>query len=181
MTENELNEKLDEIRAAMDWYEGIVHLDIVDGEIKHYITNDQIEHVNKIFDLFRALNWQIKLNAYRQLVTEKSEPIDKRECGTPVKVRSCKPEHGDKTYFGILLGDIPLEIHHQIDADGNLIAGHAFYNPAIFVPELNDIVFGAESFWGRIKSEAELEKLITDETIQNIWYIKMLKSLSDAK
>lgn len=47
-------------------------------------------------------------------------------------------------------------------------------NPAIFVPELGKIIFGMESWWGRIKSEEEL-KDITDGDIENVWYVKMLK------
>ena len=45
-------------------------------------------------------------------------------------------------------------------------------NPAIFVPELGKIIFGMESWWGRIKSEEEL-KDITDGDIENVWHVKM--------
>lgn len=180
MTETELTEKLEAIRAQMGWADDLVHLDLVEGEFKHYITDEQVKFVRQIFDLFRSLNWQIHLNKYRTLTVRPDSPVNKDGCGTPVKLRSCKPEHGDKTYFGILLGDIPLEIHHQIDAAGNLTASRSMYNPAIFVPELGDIVFGAESFWGAIESASELDRLITDETIQNLWYIKMLKAMSPA-
>lgn len=177
MTETELTQRLEEIRAQMSWADDLVHGDLADGEFRHYITGDQVKFVRQIFGLFRALNWQIALNKYTTLTVSQDAPINKEGCGTPVKLRSCKPQHGDKTYFGILLGDIPLEIHHSIDTLGNLTAMRAMYNPAIFVPELNDIVFGAESWWGPIEDESELERLITDETIQNIWYVKMLKAM----
>lgn len=181
MTETELTQRLEEIRAQMSWADDLVHLDMVDGEFRHYITNDQVKFVRQIFGLFRALNWQIALNKYTTLTVRQDAPIDKDGCGTPVKLRSCKQQHGDKTYFGILLGDIPLEIHHNIDTLGNLTAMRGMYNPAIFVPELNDIIFGAESWWGPIEDASELERLITDETIQNIWYVKMLKAMYSKK
>jgi hypothetical protein len=51
------------------------------------------------------------------------------------------------------------------------------YNPAIFVPELNDIVYGAASWWGEIEDEDELNDLITDDTIESVWYVKLLKKM----
>lgn len=181
MSEDELNQKLDEIRAGMKWHERNIHLDFVDGELKHYITDEQIDNIQKILDLFQALNWQVKLNAYRTLLVEESLPVNKAQCGTPVKIRSCKKEHGDKTYFGILIGDIPRTISHRIDSEGNLIASLSLYNPAIFVPELNDIVFGMEAWWTPIDDEKELDGMITDEAVQNIWYVKILNRMTANK
>ena len=40
------------------------------------------------------------------------------------------------------------------------------------MPELGKIIFGMESWWGRIKSEEEL-KDITDGDIENVWHVKM--------
>ena len=53
-------------------------------------------------------------------------------------------------------------------------------NPAIFVPELKRIVWGMESWWGAVKSEDELKE-ITDEDIDNVWYVKLLKSQMEGK
>lgn len=180
MTDAELTKNLEAIRSKMAIWDLIVHSDYdrQGEEIKYYITDDQVGFIRQILDLFRELNWQVHLNTYRQLTVTKDAPIEKSGCGTPVKLRSCREEHGDKTYFGILLGEIPLQITHRIDPDGNLTASRDFYNPAIFVPELNDIVFGRESWWGPIGDANELEALITDETIQNIWYVKLLRELS---
>jgi hypothetical protein len=53
-------------------------------------------------------------------------------------------------------------------------------NPAIFVFELNKIVFGAESWWGVIENEDELKKIkITQDDIDNVWYVKALKAISN--
>ena len=51
-------------------------------------------------------------------------------------------------------------------------------NPAIFVFDLNEIIFGCQSWWGIIKNEQEL-KDISDIDIDNIWYVKVLKSLNE--
>jgi hypothetical protein len=54
------------------------------------------------------------------------------------------------------------------------------YNPAIFVPELNKVIFGYESWWSEITTEEELNNVITDHTIENVWYVKLLKSMLNA-
>ena len=51
-------------------------------------------------------------------------------------------------------------------------------NPAILVFELKKVIYGCGSWWGSIKSEEELDKLITDESIADLWYVKILKELS---
>lgn len=100
-------------------------------------------------------------------------------CGTFVSIRSCRPEHGDKTYLGVLLGDLALAQSAHFDAaSGVLTIEPAYYNPAIFVPDLSCVLMGSESWWGTIDSEADL-KQITDADIQNVWYVKALKSLQE--
>jgi hypothetical protein len=172
MTENEIGEKLEELRKGMHLFDSIVYQDWKTGEGS--LNEKQVEIVRELLKLFKKLNWQISFNAYKELKYDGTEPIDKRRCGTPVKVRSCRKEHDKKTYFGILLGDVALSISHSINDDGTVTAEHSMYNPAIFVPELNDIVYGCESWWSKIESEEELSKLITDETIKNVWYVKLL-------
>ncbi len=176
MTDAELKQELESIRSNMKYFDDIVHHDISTGEVT--ITSSQGKIVQKLLDLFGRLNWQLSLNSYKQLNYDNDTPvIRKRGCGTPVKVRSCKDEHGDKTYFGILIGDLPISISHSIDNEGNITAKRSFYNPAIFIPELNDIVLGCESWWGEIENEDELNNLITEETISNVWYMKILKNM----
>jgi len=50
-------------------------------------------------------------------------------------------------------------------------------NPAIFVFELNKIIYGMESFWAIIETKEDL-KDITKDDIDNVWYVKLLKQLS---
>ena len=44
----------------------------------------------------------------------------------------------------------------------------------MYVFELNKIVFGAESWWRKLNSPEDL-KAITDDDIENTWYVKLLK------
>ena len=174
MSEKEIKEKLESISKDLKLFDMIVGPGFRSKETT--LNERQAVLVRDLFELFRKLKWQLSFNAYKELTYEKSPVIDTRESGTPVRVRSCNTEkHGDKTYFGILIGDAALSISHSIDKDGNVTAKHSMYNPAIFVPELNDIIYGCGSFWGRIESKEELDKLITDDTISSVWYMKLLK------
>ncbi len=99
------------------------------------------------------------------------------KCGDMVAVRPCADEFEDKTFLGILLGDIPLSIGARLDKDtGVLTLERYFYCPAIFIPSKNTIVYGCGSWWGQIKDEDHLRQ-ITDDDNQNIWYVKALKAL----
>ena len=49
-------------------------------------------------------------------------------------------------------------------------------NPAIFVPELKQIIYGCESWWGIIDDLNEL-KDITEEEIESVWYVRLLKEM----
>lgn len=42
------------------------------------------------------------------------------------------------------------------------------------------IIFGMESWWSRIKSEKELMD-ITNDDIEDVWYVKMLKGMGGRK
>jgi len=101
-------------------------------------------------------------------------------CGTLVSVRPCGEKYGKKTYVGILLGDLPLETIVVYNPETKELEVSGFNNPAIFVPELKEIIWGVESWWGEINSEEELRQ-ISDEDIQNVWYVKMLKEVAERK
>lgn len=108
------------------------------------------------------------------------------KAGQMVAVRSCKEQHGDKTRLGILVGFISLEPFVSLKhpegkpQEGELMISSHSTNPVIFIPELNESVLGAESWWGAIKDEKELRQ-ITNDDIQNVWYVKALKQISEAK
>lgn len=177
--EDNLNKQLNIIKENMSIFDSSIHLDIFAEDVKHYITNNQAEVMKKLLDLFKDLRWQIKLNYCKKVTIKDTKPINKYKCGTIVKVRPCREECKNKTYIGFLLGDIALTMMQRITSDHTLEIEHAFYNPAIFIPELKDIVYGCESWWQTVEDEKDLEGLITDDMINNTWYVQLLKQMTD--
>lgn len=101
--------------------------------------------------------------------------------GTFVSIRSCKKEHGDKTRLGLLIGYVPIHAGVEFSKETKRLKfSVSGDNPAIFVFDLNEVVLGCESFWGAIESEKQLRE-ITNDDIQNVWYIKALKQLAEKK
>lgn len=103
-------------------------------------------------------------------------PCEGGEVGYPVSIRPCADEYEGKTYLGFFLGYIATSIQSETKTDG-IALYFSCYNPAIFVPDLNKVIFGYESFWGKIDSPEALRE-ITDETIGNIWYVKGLRAMA---
>lgn len=101
-------------------------------------------------------------------------------CGHLVKIRPCGEEYENKTYLGILLGNLPLDFVVSYSEEDEILTVSSFQNPGIYVPALKKIIFGAESFWGRISTEDEL-KDITDSDIENVWYIKEILQYEQMK
>lgn len=96
------------------------------------------------------------------------------EKGCLVAVRPCSEEYKNKTYLGILLGDLPRYINNSFNNKTRILKSSAVQNPGIWVPELKEIIFGDSSWWHEIKNENELKE-ITNDVIENQWYIKLLK------
>lgn len=103
-----------------------------DGTFK--LNNRQGKAVGRLLKMFRVLGWELNFANHKNLVHADTKPLRPGIWGSgiPVKLRPCKKEHGDKTYFGILLGDMALQINHSVSGD-TVTASHAFYNPAIYV------------------------------------------------
>lgn len=99
-----------------------------------------------------------------------------KNCGQLVKIRPCGKEYGDKTYLGFLLGDLPFTLYITYDPETLELSCSTTGNPAIFIPELRKIIFGMESWWSGVESEEELRD-ITDDDIENVWYVNMLKRM----
>lgn len=103
------------------------------------------------------------------------------QCGDWVAVRPCDKELGDRTFLGVLIGQISLRRGCQHDPEsGDLSVVNMMGNPAIYVPDLKRVVFGYESWWGKIKDPEGL-KQITDADINDVWYVQALKALSEAE
>ncbi len=97
------------------------------------------------------------------------------DVGKLAKVRPCGEGYGDRTYLGIFLGDIPQSPHISHNQETGVLQIRAYCNPAIFVPDLNKIIFGCESWWSIVRDEKDLDKEITDDLINNQWYVQMAK------
>lgn len=90
-----------------------------------------------------------------------------------MRVRLCEDNN---TYFGILFGEFPWKTVVTFDETKGKLKIFTTTNPCIFLPEIKKIVFGAESWWSRIKPGEDVSD-ITDEDVENTWYVKYLKEL----
>jgi hypothetical protein len=101
------------------------------------------------------------------------------KCGDFVSVRPVDEKYDKKTYLGVLLGEIATAATAGfVKQTGELRVLYGLHNPAIYVPELSTVIFGYESWWGVIESEKQLRE-ITDDDIQNAWYVRALKQLTE--
>lgn len=99
-------------------------------------------------------------------------------CGKPVRIRVCEDK---KTYFGILLGELPIQVSCSHNKNTGHITIQMITNPAIYVPELSKIIYGYESWWERIDSIEEAKKMISDSEINNVWYMRLLRDMFGTK
>lgn len=97
--------------------------------------------------------------------------------GKFVAVRTVDDE---TTYLGIHLGDLRTEPMVSFSERSNTLFVDSITNPAMFVPDLNRVVWGSGSWWRLIESEKDLQK-ITNQDIKNIWYVKALKAALGGK
>lgn len=97
--------------------------------------------------------------------------------GTWVAVRTCAKEHEGKTYLGLLVGSVAMGSSLRFYAGtGVLEVAPCWHNPAIWIPDLQQYVRGAGSWWRALRRPEDLEQ-ITDADIDNTWYVRALKSL----
>lgn len=97
--------------------------------------------------------------------------------GALVAVRPCAEECKGKTYLGFYLGDLPLQNTVRFNEKEGVLKVGTLTNPAMFVPELNRIVWGCGSWWHEIKSEDDF-KQISDKDINSQWYVQLAKAMS---
>lgn len=90
---------------------------------------------------------------------------------------SVRPVGDEKTYLGVYLGDLIIETNYYYQLKQKSLKLMPHTNPAIWVPDLNKVVWGCGSWWGIISTPEQL-RTITDADIQDIWYVKALKDLS---
>lgn len=97
------------------------------------------------------------------------------EVGCLCEIKPCGEEYKGKSYIGFYIGDLPTSIRTSFNNETKILTNTTSSNPAIFVPELKKIIYGYESFWRVINSVDEF-KGISQEDIDNTWYVKLLRS-----
>lgn len=100
------------------------------------------------------------------------------EVGCLCEIVPCGKEYNNKSYIGIYLGNLPVSIQTFYDRRTGVLTNSTMNNPAIFVPELKKIIYGLESWW-RVIDTIDDFKGITKEDIDNTWYVKLLKLMSE--
>jgi hypothetical protein len=108
--------------------------------------------------------------------TRQLKNINRKKTGSLVQIRPCGDEYKKKTYLGIYIGEVPIELIVGLHKNTNELDIMDITNPAIFVPDLKKVIFGCESWWGYIETEEELMQ-IADDDIDKIWYVQLLKEM----
>ena len=124
----------------------------------------------------RYIEYPIEVGAINSTFSEKTRGLHAEKIGKFVAVRPCDDECHGKTYLGIFLGDLAHDALISYHTDTKILDVMPIENPAMFVPELNRVVFGYESWWHVISAPEEL-KSISDEDIQSQWYVKAAKEM----
>jgi len=155
-------------------------------------AQEQLKNYNRFLDLLKdeddpkgiltrlnrtigRIQMLVDANDIKELAHPKNEALQKPvfgKMGALVKVRPCGEEYGNKTYLGFLIGEIALG-SSITTIDDKIQLNFSSYNPAMFVPELKKVIYGAGSWWSEIESEEELKE-ITNDDIENVWYVKLL-------
>ena len=142
------------------------------GNVERNITEEQCENCPHFKSRF--IEYPISVSAI-DIEEFDGKMLYHNDVGKLVNVRPCGEEYCDKTYLGIFLGDIPHSPHISHNPETGVLKIRAYCNPAIFVPELNKVIFGMGSWWSIVRDEKDLDKEITDELINNQWYVRMAK------
>lgn len=151
------------------------------GKFKHLFSDDEGEKtLAELQQTVSQIVTLMKINELKDVGHPKTQPFQEgfmgHKIGSLVKIRPCDDK---KTYLGFYLGELAKGSSISVSEDKIQLewSGH---NPAIFVPELGRIVMGYESWWGEIENEDQL-KQISDDDIQNVWYVKLLKAMAENK
>ncbi len=131
---------------------------------------------NFIFDKYKSIYIEYPIEVSKISRDTEIHSFMKRDIGKFVSIRPCADEYKDETYLGLFLGDLPIghRVSHNPDTKELSISFNC--NPAIFVFDLNKIIYGCESWWGIVENEDDLRR-IADKDIENVWYVKALKQL----
>lgn len=144
-------------------------LEAYDSE--EYVSNEDCEACECYKS--RYIEYPIQVNA---IETEKLEGMMMYASGCPVRIKPCAEEYKGKSYLVLYLGDLPMMNSISYDEEKQSLKVGTVHNPAIYVFALKKIIFGAESWWCKINSPEDV-KGISEEEIDNTWYVKLLKAM----
>lgn len=109
----------------------------------------------------------------RHIVWEEGRVLDP----TPPTLVGVRLAGEDRTHLGLLLGNMAAGALTHYDGETQTLGLQlSFHNPAMYVPALNRIVWGYESWWEEIGTEDQLRQ-ISNEDIDGVWYVQALKML----
>jgi hypothetical protein len=152
-------------------------------------AREQLKDYNKFIDLFRekedpkgiltrlnqtiaTIQMLVNASEIKEFEHPSNKPL-KEGSGKLVSVRPCNEKYGNKTYVGFYIGELSLSSSIQITDDNKIQCNWSGYNPAIFVPELSEVIMGCASWWSEIETIEQLRE-ITNEDIENVWYVKLM-------
>ena len=124
-------------------------------------------------DLYKSryLEYPITVN---HIETPKTAGITKyflkEEC-TLVSIRPCAEKYKEETFLGFLLGNIDVGLIVGFNEENGKLTIARDYSPAIFVPKMQKIFYGYESYFKIIEAEEDL-KGINKEELKNPLYAK---------
>lgn len=123
----------------------------------------------------RYIEYPITVSSIDKEEIDYTKGYSSQNIGHPVAIKPCDDK---KTYVGIYLGDLPYMPTVSYNESTQELSVRNLTNPAIFVPELKRIVFGYESWWHFIDDPTQIAE-ITEDDINNVWYVQMLKELNN--
>lgn len=162
---------LQELEVALEItkdYNKFVHL---------FSDDDSVKTIAKLRKTLTKIRFKAKISKLKKTSHPEGKPLKTNfDTGSFVKVSPCAKEFEGKTFLGILIGHAALSSQISIKED-EIVCSWAQFNPAILIPDISKIVYGIESWWGIIESEADFKE-ITDLDIDNVWYVKALKQMN---
>lgn len=164
--------------AKMDFEYNCTRNGIADDKVIKNISVEECEKCPHFKSKF--IEYPITVNKIEIDDFDFNDSMRRQDVGKLVKIRPCGAKYNNKTYLGIFLGYLPMHPYVTWDESNNILHIKPMHNPAIFIPETQEVIFGAESWWGIVENEDEITD-ISDETINNQWYVKLLRGIGEKK
>ena len=139
------------------------------------------EHKEKFTDMTQLefpLNISGVESKFKRPATTSPSIGPRVKCGDLVRIRPVQEEFKEKTFLGMYIGELPIDLYYEIEKENNKLHVRTYNNCAFYVFALHCMIFGCESWWAKIEGDEDIEKAITDEDIDNVWYVKAIRELA---